>query len=393
MTDKLRDYVYRRPGKKVEVYGVSSQDGDGKTPNPHTWRRLYEQSAKSVQKSWTGYTGVMIEAILDRNVQLNGVGYPNSELQSLMTLKNSSVESRWPSLTDRNMEKLYEKCRGSNQLVVDFAERSQTLQMVKSALNLKRTMSDFARELVVGSRYNRMSLSRRLNYASSKWLEYRYGWTPLVHSIYDAAENLRRKVQEEDITFAVRSTSKAERETLKRSGFAENETYLYWKCFASFRQEIGVTFRPPDPALQSLANWTSLNPVLIAWELVPLSFVADWFVNVGDQLQAWENYSLHSPFFKSGYQTNMFREDRIGTYRRNDRDEPRPVYQVNGNLLAVSYGSSERHMSTARFSALTRTKLSGLPRPSGFTVKVNLNAKRITDAAALGWGAWRKLFR
>lgn len=393
MADKLRNYVYQRPGMKVEVYGVTSQDGDGKTPNPHAWRRLYEQSAYSYQKSWTGYTGVMIEDHHDRNRTVNGVGYPDTVLQGWMTRKNSTVESRWPALTERNMEKIYDSLRGNNQLVVDFAERSSTIKMVKSALNLKRTMLEFAQEAVVGSKGRRLSGKRRLDYLSGKWLEYRYGWTPLVHSIYDAAENLRREVQEEDVTFKVRSTSRAELENLHRSGSGESMIYRYFKCYASFRQEIGITFKPPDPALAALANWTSLNPALIAWELVPLSFVADWFVNVGDQLQAWENYSLYSSSFKSGWMSNMFREDRIGTYNRNARTVPSPIYLPNGNLWTVSYGSCDRSVFTSRFSALTRTKLTGLPRPLGFQVKVNLNAKRVTDAAALGWGFWRKLLR
>lgn len=393
MVDKLRNYVYQRPGVKVEVYGVTSQEGNGKDPNPHTWRRLYEQSAYSYQKSWTGYTGAMIEDHHDRNKAVNGVGYPTTELQGLMTLKNASVEQKWAALTERNMEKLYGHLRGSNQLVVDFAERGSTIKMVRNALNLKRTMLEFAKEAVVGSKGKRLSGSRRLDYLSSKWLEYRYGWNPLIHSIYDAAENLRREIQEEDQTFRVRSVSRDERESILTSGSGETFQLRYWKCYASFRQEIGVTFRPPDPAVAALANWTSLNPSLIAWELVPLSFVADWFVNVGDQLQEWENYSLYSPLFKSGWQTNTFREDRLGTYKRNDRTEPRPKYLPNGNLATLSYGSCERSMFTSRFSALTRTTLSSLPRPQGFSVRVNLNAKRVADAASLGWGAWRKLFK
>lgn len=37
---------------------------------------------------------------------------------------------------------------------------------------------------------------------------------------------------------------------------------------------------------QRLFDQIQLNPFVTAWELVPFSFVVDWFVNVGDWLQS-----------------------------------------------------------------------------------------------------------
>lgn len=39
----------------------------------------------------------------------------------------------------------------------------------------------------------------------------------------------------------------------------------------------------------SLSRLGLTNPALLAWELVPFSFVADWFVNIGDCLQSLDN--------------------------------------------------------------------------------------------------------
>lgn len=47
----------------------------------------------------------------------------------------------------------------------------------------------------------------------------------------------------------------------------------------------------PDSMLNSLAGLIGFNPVQTAWELRPLSFVADWFVNISDWIIA--NTSLH----------------------------------------------------------------------------------------------------
>lgn len=47
-----------------------------------------------------------------------------------------------------------------------------------------------------------------------------------------------------------------------------------------------------DGVAARLAPYGLTNPLLTAWELVPFSFVADWFVNVGDTIASLDN--LHS---------------------------------------------------------------------------------------------------
>lgn len=45
--------------------------------------------------------------------------------------------------------------------------------------------------------------------------------------------------------------------------------------------------------LSSLSIWGFTQPVEAIWELVPFSFVVDWFLNVGDTLSAWTpNYGI-----------------------------------------------------------------------------------------------------
>jgi hypothetical protein len=41
-----------------------------------------------------------------------------------------------------------------------------------------------------------------------------------------------------------------------------------------------------------LKKWGFLDPVGAAWDLVPLSFVYDWFFNLGDALKALEAYAV-----------------------------------------------------------------------------------------------------
>lgn len=57
--------------------------------------------------------------------------------------------------------------------------------------------------------------------------------------------------------------------------------------------------------LNSIANYTSLNPVSIVWELIPYSFVVDWFTNVGGYLRNLESSLLYGSDFAYGYRSDL----------------------------------------------------------------------------------------
>lgn len=88
--------------------------------------------------------------------------------------------------------------------------------------------------------------------ASSFWLETAFGWAPLLQSVYDAM-----KVLDLDRTTRRRARSSSKH---VRSGVT-----------AEFRTTSGNRF--------SALGLT--NPAEIAWDLVPFSFVIDWFIPIG----------------------------------------------------------------------------------------------------------------
>lgn len=68
-------------------------------------------------------------------------------------------------------------------------------------------------------------------------------------------------------------------------GFDANfETIRYWS-----EQEkscrVKLWLKISNPQLSQLQQLGLTNPALVAWELVPFSFVFDWFISVGQYLQ------------------------------------------------------------------------------------------------------------
>jgi hypothetical protein len=154
------------------------------------------------------------------------------------------------------------------------------------------------------------------------------------------------------------------------------------------RAEIVCTFRVPEG--QQIYDWTSLNPVGIAWELMPLSFVADWIVNVSDVLSLWENQVIFANYFVGGYATSSYREEY--SYQESGSSSfPMKFYPPNpetgeggGDPMPGTYSSSVFRRGEAVRLAKNRAVLTQLPTPmQGLRIRPEFNAKRFLDAAAL----------
>lgn len=374
---------YLSKGYHSEIFYVDSVKGDFKSPNAHSYKSFIGSYTKPYESTgWYGYTGEIV-GYTSTNGVVSGLSSP-SETGWVLS-KDPLVTYPWDDVNDRAMAKVFSKLRGNSELFVDFSERSSTLKMVKSALLLKRKMISFAKEIAGGRR-------RSIKEISNLWLEYRYGWMPLVHSIYDAVDNTLREYQNTTMLVKGRSSWKdyVHDYTVTEGALGSRKAIRKYNEY-SCRTELGLTFMPPPLSQQMIQNWTSVNPLSTAWELLPFSFVADWFVNVGDQLRAWENWAMYYQYFSGGYRTQVIHEVRAADFF-DGIPEPVPEYR-NGYLVQKAYGSRTDFGCTSKLVKFDRILVLNLPTPSGFRFKVDLNAKRLTDAAALASGAWKQMSR
>lgn len=178
-----------------------------------------------------------------------------------------------------------------------MADFGQTVEMLKRPLGGALALTSR-----IIKRRNRHLLrnSRGMHFTEANakaWLEHRYGWKPLIMECQEAFQQIRKK-RESLRHFRTYRAS----ETV--SGRVKSPTYISqgfssWSgllatgdvdCTTNASAHAGVLcVIEPRNVLHNFAAASGLTlrdvPASM-WELVPLSFVVDWFVNVGPWLQA-----------------------------------------------------------------------------------------------------------
>lgn len=113
--------------------------------------------------------------------------------------------------------------------------------------------------------------------AGAAWLAYRYALMPLYYS-YQSVRSLIEQSGNSYQTYRDRDTIK-----ITRPSTAGLSNGLYEVTSGSIQVSSTVKARYSNDFLRDyVSNQVQWNPFATAWELVPFSFVLDWFVNVGD---------------------------------------------------------------------------------------------------------------
>ncbi|DAD50819.1 maturation protein [ssRNA phage SRR5466725_14] len=111
---------------------------------------------------------------------------------------------------------------------------------------------------------------------ASNWLELQYGWKPLLEDAKSGAEFLAHMHSVPRKQVYRVSHKKALRSTWDQNLGLRNKSFE-----AEKRVALKVTIR--DASTMGLSGL--LDPASVAWELMPYSFVVDWFVPIGAYLQ------------------------------------------------------------------------------------------------------------
>lgn len=165
-------------------------------------------------------------------------------------------------------------------LLTTLAELPETVKMVHDVLS-------FAGNKVKAFRTAEKQLKKKLlkqgvprseleasDALASLWLQWRYGVMPVYYTLQDIKNVLKDKFAAE---FVKESKTKNTDFDLEE-GF-KGAASCVSSCWMKRR------FDPTDKSAQ-FRRVFGVNPFVTAWELTTLSFVVDWFINVGDVVSA-----------------------------------------------------------------------------------------------------------
>lgn len=258
-TRKLRIYKKRRPPKSENPYSMSLTERVDTVP----WVQL------------KNYAQPTYEPIDTSGYPCWAASYP-----------------RWDSNEELALiGRLADKIGAGFNLGVFLAEGRQSLQTIAGAATriyqafkaVKRGNVASAAKILFnggraagGSRKPGRQSRERVRDLASDWLQLQYGWKPLLNDIFEACKYLAY-LQDRPFTQNYRATKKVEWSGSKALG-----QYETW--FGSSRERVTITAKITSVNEAALLGLT--NPSSIAWEAVPFSFIADWFVPVGSYLEA-----------------------------------------------------------------------------------------------------------
>jgi len=122
------------------------------------------------------------------------------------------------------------------------------------------------------------SSSKAIRKLGEEWMTYRYGIMPLVYSYDDICKTLNR--HKTQTSHASKSIS-AEPTGVSLPSVGTTYKKVTYDGSVTVRANLFQVWSSGDVAR---AAGLSFNPLVTAWELIPYSFVADWFVNIGDYI-------------------------------------------------------------------------------------------------------------
>lgn len=242
---------------------------------------------------------------------------------------------------------------GAIDLYTSLAEAKETVSwifsLLRDAISQYRRTRRHITSLMRGKRTteNAAGLQSEVN---NRWLEYRYAVTPLAYQIEDALQYL----QSFFTPYQTFRDGRAKTINIETTDWVSTPFKVVDRCFVKHKYRAGVW----DHNLG-----TSL--AVTAWETIPLSFVIDWFLNIGDLLSA-----LSTPSSVAQRAAQYSRQIPLGTeiVFRHKHYEGASVVFTGGYYNAIP------------FDPLLRV---------GVNIELNMTWMRWLDAFALSWNMLR----
>lgn len=193
-------------------------------------------------------------------------------------------------------------------LAQDFAQIGQTVELIAGTAKrltgslraLRRgNLSEAANVLFRSARhtYRRKGGLSKSKSLAENWLELQYGWKPLLNDVYGTMKSLSSLQEKGDrVQYTKASGTKKSEVVTPIQSWSQSTTRVGSTTVLSRSTcKITISWKIDDHLKAFLAQTGFTNPVNLAWEILPFSFVLDWFLPIGpylETLSSWDGLAF-----------------------------------------------------------------------------------------------------
>lgn len=219
--------------------------------------------------------------------QLSGT-LPSSNYQPVLIPTGSQSSSSLDVAMAQAMDKFRESLGEAAGVAINAAQYAQSrdmivtraTQVVRAARQVRKgQFKKAARTLGVTQP---KGATRKKQFADN-WLEYTFGWVPMVKDIYSACKAFVRDIP------AGRVRSRAAANWTVTQGYWPPNPTITGRSGdrSTYRHRIQIS---ADVKVTNSDLWLAnqlglLNPASVVWDAIPFSFVLDWFTGIGSFLE------------------------------------------------------------------------------------------------------------
>lgn len=270
----------------------SVQNGDFKTPNGQNYLKLHYRHFSGEKVEYDGlpgyrarYTGIMpVWRVFN---PFGGWLVPETD-HALRIAK----------------DRFFNKLRDSNlNLATSLAEGRQTKAMFRDLIDKLIALARSAKRRALRSIYR----GRDRNAADAignAWLQYKYGWEQILRDIFNLCEFERNKAK----LFRVKGSVKGAFDVNRTTPISTSHPVIVGTCQQAFIGLVVCDCAVDNKYLADLNRLSSFNPAALTWELLPLSFVADWLIGIAKWLEQLEIAAGAGLRFVRGFTTVVGRD-------------------------------------------------------------------------------------